>query len=227
MRGFSSSFGVLLFLGVSSALGGCAYVMEGPSQTVKFETPGAHNALCYADVEGMKFTVKPPQSISLPKADGDLIVKCDAPGNRTRTIVIKPQHEGSVKWNALNGGVGYGWDYASGAVYHYPETVIVDFRNLPVTENPLPAHNSPDIRQPETYELEEFLPSEPRMNADRYKVSPEVLKREKPSASGETSNETGAFSENPQKGADKGDLKSVIRSLDEPSTAPQRILPGQ
>jgi len=215
-------------------LGGCAYVMDGGSQRVKFETPGARDAVCYASVNGTKYTVKPPQVVSLYKAKDDLIVDCRAPGNRHKKIVIEPQIEGSSGWNAANAGVGYVWDYASSAIYRYPDIIEVNFTDTPLSESPLPSHNNPDVRQPETYQLEEFLPGVPLMNGDKGKQEPEILKRERGTGDSEGHDDGAAFSESNTHGTDKGDLRSVIESLnpaapsDKSSTAaPVPLYPGQ
>ena len=43
---------------------------------------------------------------------------------------------------------------------------------------PMPAHNNPDIKQPEEYELEEFLPAHPKLNSDRYAIQHELRRRQ-------------------------------------------------
>ncbi|MEZ5813325.1 MAG: hypothetical protein R3E13_01130 [Alphaproteobacteria bacterium] len=221
-------------------LAACAYTLDGANQNVKFETPGAYNASCSVYVEGLKYQVKPPQVVNLYKAKDDLIVDCLAPGGRRKVIEVTPEIETSAAWNAANAGVGLPWDYASGALFRYPDVIEIDFTGEPVSDPPLPAQNSPDIRQPEEYYLEEFRPSKPRMNNDRHMPPVEILPRERSSMSdlGGYNNAGSVFSE-PENTAsgDKGDLMNVIRDLGaqesnapsytESSGGPVPLLPGE
>ncbi len=211
-------------------LTGCASVFDGATQDVKFETPGAQDALCYAYVEGTKYLVRPPQTINLYKSGHDITVDCQAPGNRRKNSVVAPALAGTTAWNAMNAGVGAGWDYASGAMFRYPDVITIDFTGMPLLDSALPAQNNPDIRPPDSYDLEEFLPAVPRMNADKYKEEVVPLKRQK-SGAVPVGNEGGAeaFTEGP-KGPDKGDLQSVIKALNPSDTStrkPTSLLPGQ
>ena len=219
------------------ALGACAYALDGTSQNVKFITPGAYNAACNVYVEGLKYRVKPPKVVSLYKAKEDLIVDCLAPGGRRKIVNITPEIEVSTAWNAANAGVGLPWDYASGALFRYPDVIEIDFTGEPISDPPLPAQNSPDIRQPEEYLLEEFSPSEPILNNDRNVPPVEILRRQSPNSnlSGYNNGETSAFSEPVNTSQDKGELMDVIQGLSEdmnPSISddfgyPVPLLPGE
>ncbi len=177
-------------------LGACAYAIDDSIQDVHFVTPGAHGAACNVYVEGLKYKVKPPQTVNLFKSKEDLVVDCMAPGNRRKILYIESGIETSTAWNVTNAGVGLPWDYASGALFHYPDVIEVDFTNEPVVDPEPPAQNRPDIRQPEEYILEEFSPSEPMMNEDRNNPPIEILRREGASSSANTiMNEAAVFSE--------------------------------
>lgn len=160
------------------ALGACAYGIDGSIQEVQFLTPGAQNAACDVYVDRLRYRVKPPRSLDLFKSGKTLIVDCKAPGNRRKTINIEPQIEPSTAWNVANGGAGVAWDYASGALFRYPDVIEVDFSDTPITQQQHPAHNNPNLRQPGAYNLEEFLPDSPRLNADKNATPLEILRRE-------------------------------------------------
>ena len=196
-------------------LGACAYAIDGAVQDVKFVSPGANGAACNVFVEGLKHKVKPPQTLNLFKSKEDLVVDCMAPGNRRKVVYIKPQIESSTAWNAANAGIGLPWDYASAAMYRYPDIIEVNFTDTPVKDPAPPAQNNPDIRQPENYILEEFSPSSPQLNRDRDAPPVEILRRGESASSGfDSMNDTAAFSEpamNSNSG--KGDLMSVIEGL--------------
>lgn len=206
----------LLYLLPLAALGACAYTIDGSIQDVKFVTPGATNASCDVFVEGLKYHVNPPQTINLFKSKEDLVVDCKAPGNRRKVVYIKPQIETSAAWNAATAGAGLAWDYASGALFRYPDVVEVNFTDTPVRDQALPAQNAPDIKQPEEYDLEEFSPSWPRMNSDKHEPPVEIIRRgssQKNAAMYHPDDETAAFSEPAHNGGGKGELMQVIDGL--------------
>lgn len=160
------------------ALSGCAYAIERSIQEVTIETPGAQDAVCHVYVDKTRYKYEPPQTMTISNSKEDMIVDCYAPGNRHRKVVIAPQVAKSSSWNVLSGGAGYAWDSLSGALYKYPDTVYVDFTRLPITPESLPAQNNPDIRHPDSYDLEEFRPSQPRLREDRDYVPTQIEKRQ-------------------------------------------------
>lgn len=161
------------------ALTSCAYISEDSVQMVTFETPGAHNALCFVHIDNVKYKLRPPQKLAVKKDDDPMVVDCKAPGNRHKKIEVKPRIEEDTYWNMFNGVVpGTSWDYLSDSMFRYPDVVYIDFRSERIKPNKLPDHNAPDIKQPEDYDLEEFLPARPRMNADKYEKPIEIKRRE-------------------------------------------------
>jgi len=164
-------------------LGGCAYVVDTSIQDVRIETPGAHNAICYMYVDGLRYKVHPPEAINISKNEKDLIIDCRAPGNRRQMVKVPAQISRAAAGNVVTGVVpGAAFDYASGALFKYPDVISIDFTGIAPSAMPLPAHNSPDIKQPEEYRLEEFLPSSPRLNKDIGKEVGEVQRRQTQSA---------------------------------------------
>lgn len=157
----------------------CAYTFDKTIQPITIKTPGAQGAVCHVYVDGLRHRMKPPQTININKSKEDLIVECLAPGNRAQTVVIEPAVSDNAFLNTFTGIVpGLAWDSASGALYEYPSIVYVDFTNLALKPEPLPAQNNPDIRQPEEYNLEEFRSKQPRLNSDKYAVPVEIQKRQ-------------------------------------------------
>jgi hypothetical protein len=161
-------------------LGGCAYAFESQLQDVRIETPGAYNARCIVDVDGFRYKFNPPETVNIKKSKEDMLIDCRAPGNRTRTMTISPRDSEVSNYNFAHGYVlGGAVDYISGAAFQYPDIILVDFTGMENIPEDLPAHNAPDVIQPEEYDLEEFLPSQPRLNSDRYAVPNEIQKRER------------------------------------------------
>jgi hypothetical protein len=205
-------------------LGGCAYLIDDQIQDIEFATPGAYDAVCNVYVDGVRYNVHPPQSTSIHKSKNDMIVDCMAPGNRRKKIYVEPKIEKSSAWNLATAGAGYVYDYASSALFTYPDKIIVDFTAAPITDPALPAQNNPDIRQPEDYLLEEFSPGQPRLNADRNKEDVKILRRGE-SAFGEDAYSTGTpLSSVPAVPTGKGDLMDAAPAA---QSAPTPIIPGQ
>jgi len=162
------------------SLSGCAYMMNEPIQDVRIVTPGAHDARCNVYVRGVKYKVSPPETINITKDKEDLIVDCMAPGNRRREVIIKPKIDSAAHLNLGNGIVpGMAFDYYSGAMYIYPDIIEVNFEDMRATPEDPPAHHNPDVRQPDQHNLEEFRPAEPAMNADRFRATQELEKRQR------------------------------------------------
>lgn len=220
---------IFLFILSVSILGGCAYVQDKAIQSITIRTPGAEDAICYVYVDKLRYKVNPPQAITVSNTKKNLVVDCLAPGNRRNKIVIEPAIAHSVHGNVMNGVVpGAAWDALSGAMYKFPDVIVVDFTDTLVSPESLPAHNNPDIKQPEDYFLEEFSPSTPRMNKDRYNTPGQIVPRERaaPDRSGlaaEMERSSGGET------LGKGDLMQVIRNLNAApdSSSPAPAYPGQ
>lgn len=176
------------------AVSACAYTFDKHYQEVEIRTPGAQDALCEVMANKIKYKFYPPEKRLLPKSKEDLIVQCMAPGNRDRTVVIRPQINNKFYGNAASAMTGGVWDFASGAMFDYPDVIDVDFTGMPLREMELPAHNNPDIKQPDEYYLEEFRPGTPRMNADRFKKSVPIQSRVAPGGDGDLYDEGFGFS---------------------------------
>lgn len=164
---FLSLFGVLF-------VAGCGYVSESSHQNITFLTPDAQDAKCYVLVDGIKYQVFPPQTLNIKKSEKDMKILCNAPGNRT----VEMEVPASLTTRAIWGGpAGMAWDYASDSLFHYPSVIAIDFSQVELQPNKLPQHNNSDIKQPESYDLEEFKSSQPRLNSDKFKIEQPILHR--------------------------------------------------
>jgi hypothetical protein len=215
---------ILIFTSLIT-LSACADITEGQIQNLTVRTPGAHDATCYVYVDKLKYKTMPPETISISKSGEDLIVDCLAPGGRERKVFIDAQTSGKVLGNVVTGVVpGTAWDYASKAAYRYPDIVEVDFTNAQIVPEGLPAHNNPDIKQPEEYYLEEFRPSSPRMNEDRFAAPDEIQRRQTKTGFDVESNYIVREPLGPATAMDKGDLIDVINDVGaeniDPAAAP-------
>ena len=164
---FLSLFSVL-------AVAGCGYVSESSHQNITFLTPDAQDAKCHVFVDGIKYQVFPPQTLNIKKSEADMQITCQAPGNRTIEMEVPADLTTRAIWG---GPVGMAWDYASDSLYHYPSVIAIDFSHIELQPNKLPQHNNSDIKQPESYDLEEFKSSQPRLNSDKFKMEQPILRR--------------------------------------------------
>ena len=154
-------------------VGACAYSTKASFQDITFLSPDAQDAKCLVYANGVKYQVWPPQTVNIKKSTKPMLVACHAPGNRSIEVEVPARMETVAIWGTP---VGMAWDYASDSLYSYPEVIAIDFSQESLRAFPLPKHNNADIRQPEDYDLEEFLPGDPRLNSDKYKRNA-VLKR--------------------------------------------------
>ncbi len=204
----------LLSLSSILILGSCGYALESSNQDITFLTPDAQNAKCYIYVDGLKYQVFPPYTVNIKKSPKDMEITCNAPGNRKIEMSVPAQISEQAMWG---GPAGMAWDYASSSLFYYPSVIAIDFSHEIIKPNKLPQHNNSDIRQPETYDLEEFRPSQPRLNSDKHKVILPIILR----------GEGDDFVEQ-ESGDEKSDLQSVISDLTgEASSEPVQIYAGQ
>jgi hypothetical protein len=90
-----------------------------------------------------------------------------APGNRDQTVIIEPKTIDAIMLNIGNALIpGVATDYATGAMFMYPEIVSIDFRGIPPKPMPLPAYHNKDVIPPMQKGLEEFMPSHPSLSSD-------------------------------------------------------------
>lgn len=191
------------------ALGACSYFQDKSFQKVTFETPGAESAECHVYVQDLHYPVSVPGTITVANSKKDMQVRCLAPGNRVRTAIIPAELAPSYHHNASNLYLGAALDASSGAMYKYPDIIKIDFTGVEQKDYPLPKHDAYDLRPTHEYALEEFLPSQPRLNSDRY-AQPTVLKKIDRSAggTGDLGSMSSAFGPTPQESAARSSLSS-------------------
>lgn len=214
-------FSRFLLISAVFVLASCAYTMEKSYQDIKIETPGAENALCYIDVNKLRYRVHPPETLSITKSKANLKVDCLAPGNRRKEVIIEPAFSKYGYGDFALGVIpGLAWDAASNSLYKYPDIVTVDFTYAAVKPEDMPAQNRPDVKPPEEYTLEEILPGEPRMNRDKGALPAEFQKRQKPGSVQGT--EPLEYMIQSGSAPDKGALKRASQPAINPSGAPSQ-----
>ncbi len=133
-------------------------------------TPGAENSECYVTtdaVNGIKYRVRPPQTIRIKRSNDDLIVKCQAPGNREKTLRVPRSVHSAAALNITNGIVpGVVYDHFSGALYRYPKEISVDFTGIEPKISDFPAYEALDTIDPETINTEDMGPKSAEILSD-------------------------------------------------------------
>jgi len=116
----------LLAINVSA----CSTIVNGSNQTVAFNTAEVTGASCEltggSDFKvNEKFTT--PAEVEVPRSKKALQLGCSKPGYQTASKTVNSRVEGTTGGNLLFGGfIGAGVDAATGALYKYPETVVLN-----------------------------------------------------------------------------------------------------
>lgn len=143
---------------------------EGSQQQISFETPGAVGALCdiRIGVNGLRYIVRPPQTVWIKKSARDMTVTCQAPGNRIVTETVESEAAPSTLLNIGNGALpGAVYDAESGAMFKYPELISIDFVGVMPVANAMPDYHNLDALDPQNEAtIENMGPDSPALAAD-------------------------------------------------------------
>lgn len=159
-------------------LAACSTVVRGPTQEVQILTPGVEGAVCMLETPGARRRVWVPTVVNIEKSHDPLSITCLAPGNREKTILVEPVVDNSAYMNLANAGVGALVDLETGAMFEFPETIVVDFRDIPSQPMPLPAYQQLLKENPNLADVEEFRPGMAILQRDRYQSVPQLIPRE-------------------------------------------------
>lgn len=119
--------GIIVVGALALALGGCATIVEGTSQSVAINTtpPGAS---CTVSREGAQISavLSTPGSVKIDKSRADISVTCSKDGFQTQTVSYSSSFNGMTFGNIILGGaVGAVVDASTGANYNYPKEVTM------------------------------------------------------------------------------------------------------
>lgn len=160
------SLTLLSVFGLSS----CSTMIDNAMQDVAIETPGALDAQCIINLDEMRYSVRPPQTVTIRKTKGPMRVSCTAPGNRRKEVTVEASIPESAMLNVGNAILpGLVFDKHTGALYEYPSTVIIDFQAIPYQPDSMPQYHNPDIAPPQDQPLEYMGPSNPDLPSDSEK----------------------------------------------------------
>ncbi len=157
-------------------LAACATVMDDTSQDIAFEVLGAEESYCIVDNGMLRYRVFPPETRRITKKPGDLVVECFADGGRSQKAVYGQKTADAHKFNALTGGAGGLVDYHTGALFQYPERIVMDFRSTPPQMAPLPSYQHTLQANPEFNQKERIQSGMPALPGE-YGREPHVPQR--------------------------------------------------
>jgi hypothetical protein len=151
---------LLFSVALTLMLTACASLVDTPNQQVQVLTPGATGARCEIKNNDVQYVAHPPETIMMRRISTPLNVICDAPGNRTKTIVVYPKLNTSTLGNVTTAGLGSVYDYISGAIHEIPSPITVDFRHTIATHAPMPLYHNSDTISPFSEEPEDMREAE-------------------------------------------------------------------
>lgn len=173
-------------------LSACSTVIDGSTQDIRVETPGAKDSICYLENEHARYKVVPPQTIKITKFRKAFKVNCLASGNRRKSVEIKPEIADSTFYNVANGIVpGAVADYETHSMFEAPELVVVDFTGMKPTPYPLPDYHHDILDNPSLFQYEEFRPGVPALQSDAYDTDYTLEKTDRAKAAAESGDDSG------------------------------------
>lgn len=119
----------LLILPVAALACGCATVTQGVHQTLAVATPGATGAHCEITApEGETLAaLTAPGQVRIPRARRTLVVRC-ATEDRAGEATLTPRFSSRSR---IQSPLGYAVDGLSGAMWTYPDEIVVQLQRRP------------------------------------------------------------------------------------------------
>lgn len=119
---------------VALSLGACSTIVNGTNQSVAFNSGAVTGANCKL-TGGSEFAVSEtfvtPANVQVPRSKKALQLACTKAGYKDATRTVNSKVEATTGGNLLLGGVvGAGVDAATGALYKYPESVILQMESI-------------------------------------------------------------------------------------------------
>lgn len=192
----------------------CASVLETPNQEIEIVTPGVLNSRCDVLIGTLKYPVEPPQKLTVKKSEHPITVDCIAPGDRREVVTYDPKVSKYTAGNVATAGIGAGYDYLSGAMFQYPEKIIVSFGGIYGGNPHLPGHYASDLEILDPRHHPEYLgieALETKTSFDRRARSGWVSERERRKGAVDTGYKTnGDVNHNVSHGDSDGDIPSIV-----------------
>ena len=147
-------------------LSGCSTIKDKATQKITILAPGTGGTLCFLERPGFRERIWTPKTVDITKSKDTINFTCIAPGNREERFAVKPTVNKSVYGNVATLGLGALYDYQTGAMFEYPDKVIVDFSGVKPTTQPLPEYQQLLADNPDLAGVEEFRPGNAMLMRD-------------------------------------------------------------
>ena len=219
----------LCFAAATVLLASCSTAIDGQIQDVTIETQGARNTLCYMQNKEFSFRFYPPQTLKVTKSNDPYTIRCLAPGNREKTVIVEPKISNNAFLNVATLGTGFAVDHASSAMYELPDKIVISFEGMLPTSYPQPAYNEFFDKNPHLKGMEEFRPGQAALQRDAGKPtsglklrdtgdegdSPVVFGGRDPLSQESSGEESGTTAESPPVPADSSGMSadSLTRTM--------------
>jgi hypothetical protein len=150
-------------------LAACSTITNGSTQLISFKTVGADDAYCemQSGENDYKYTVRPPQSVWVQRSRKPLNIVCTAPGNRVQNLTVESTIAGAAIMNGATAGTTLPWDAATGAMYQYPEEIMIDFTAVVAKNRPLPSYENNGAHPSDKQGIEFLGPDSPEVPSDK------------------------------------------------------------
>ena len=123
MKAFRHYLAMLMLVGGTSLLGGCATLVSGDETDTQITTDPI-GAECELVGDNYNIVVTTPANVQLDSDAAPVTITCNADGHVEEIAEIDTSMDGSIFGNILMGGlIGIAIDAASGSGQKYPETV--------------------------------------------------------------------------------------------------------
>lgn len=159
----------LLIVFCAPLLASCSTITNGSTQQVSFKSVGADDVSCdiLIGANDYKYSVRPPNSIWVQRSRKPMFIACTAPGNRTKNVVVESGITNTAYLNTLTAGTTLAVDAETGAMYSYPEEVIIDFSSALSKDQPLPSYENKGALDPTAQGIEYMGPDTPALQGDK------------------------------------------------------------
>lgn len=122
-------FKLAVFAAAAALLPACSTIVNGSNQSVAFNTGEVEGASCDL-TGGSDFAVKEkftsPAVVKVPRSKKALQLECKKAGFKDASKTVYSKVEATMGGNIIAGGlIGGAVDAATGAMYKYPETVVL------------------------------------------------------------------------------------------------------
>lgn len=124
-----TSLKVVAITSAALLLPACSTIVNGSNQSISFNTSDVTGASCDL-TGGSDFAVKErfttPAEVQVPRSKKALQLECSKSGYKSASKTVYSKVEATMGGNIIAGGIiGGAVDAATGAMYKYPETVVL------------------------------------------------------------------------------------------------------